>query len=74
MDSFLHDVESTELTMQEHVAFGRLSRGLTITHMQHELSMKLGRVSKPVASEESLDAWQRSCRRIWKTTAGGYIG
>jgi hypothetical protein len=66
MERYTYDVESTELTNNEHRAFATLVQNLVHLVDQHSVSGVLSNVTAP-RSELFCDGLQRSARRMWKT-------
>jgi hypothetical protein len=69
MDSrYTYDVESTELTDEEHRAFATAVQALCKVDIQHALSIKLSSIKVP-CSTAAADYVQRIARTMWQTAA-----
>ena len=66
MRAFTWDVESTDLTDSELVAFSQLVTEACHTSIQASLSAQLAMVTRPY-QETTIDAVQRQARQLWRT-------
>lgn len=66
MAPFTNDVESVELTSEEHASFARLVGYLCHQTEQHQISLALSQMARPQGNGVQ-DYLQRQARRMWRT-------
>jgi hypothetical protein len=64
---YTYDVESTELTDEEHRAFATAVQAVCKVDIQHALSIRLAMIKVPCGNS-SADYIQRFARTMWQTT------